>query len=59
MSEKLYQEFQRKQQVPLTILGGKMPYQTQLVQDTSTGRILVQKIIKKENIPIYCKLQNL
>lgn len=56
MSEKLYQEFQRKQQVPLTILGGKMPYQTQLVQDTSTGRILVQKIIKKENIPIYCKL---
>ena len=59
MSEKLYQEFQRKQQVPLTILGGKMPYQTQLVQDTSTGKILVQKIIKKENIPIYCKLQNL
>ena len=59
MSEKLYQDFQNKRQVPLTILGGKMPFQTQLVQDAATGEILVQKIIHKESIPVYRKLMEL
>lgn len=58
MSEKLYQDFRRRQ-IPLTVLGGQPPYQTQLIQDAATGKILVQKAIQKDSIPVYRKLQQL
>lgn len=36
MSEKLYQDFRRQRQIPLTVLGGQPPYQTRLIQDAAT-----------------------
>ena len=59
MSEKLYQDFRRQRQIPLTVLGGQPPYQTQLIQDAATGKMLVQKAIQKDSIPVYRKLQQL
>ena len=59
MSEKLYQDFRRQRQIPLTVLGGQPPYQTRLIQDAATGKILVQKAIQKDSIPVYRKLQQL
>lgn len=59
MSEKLYQDFRRQRQMPLTVLGGQPPYQTWLIQDAATGKILVQKAIQKDSIPVYRKLQQL
>ena len=47
MSEKLYQDFRRRQ-IPLTVLGGQPPYQTRLIQDAATGKILVQKAIQRQ-----------
>lgn len=45
--------------MPLTVLGGQPPYQTWLIQDAATGKILVQKAIQKDSIPVYRKLQQL
>ena len=59
MSEKLYQDFRRQRQIPLTVLGGQPPYQTRLIQDAATGKILVQKAIQKDSIPVCRKLQQL
>ena len=45
--------------MPLTVLGGQPPYQTWLIQDAAAGKILVQKAIQKDSIPVYRKLQQL
>ena len=57
--KKSTQDFRRQRQMPLTVLGGQPPYQTWLIQDASTGKILVQKAIQKDSIPVYRKLQQL